>query len=65
MNQPAERPLSSAEQRSELSGNVFISVEVNQRVEGTVQAYKTATYPVSDVDPVRPLMTHLLFGEDS
>lgn len=50
---------------SERSQDVFISTEVNQRVESTVQTNKATTELTGDVHTVRPFWAHLPIGLNS
>lgn len=57
--------LSSPQTVSKRSGDVFMSMEVNQRVESTVQTHQAPTELMSDVDTVRPFTAQLPTGQKS
>lgn len=60
-----DRLLTSQHTLPKRSKDVFISAEVNQRVESTVQTHQAPTELLSDVDAVRPFTAHLPTGQES
>ena len=65
VTQTVERQTNLLELLSELSSNIFMCMEVNQRVESTVQTHKAPTYLMRNEDSVIPFMAYPLFGKNS